>query len=247
MPAIVHNASSERKCQMHYEVLHTEKMMNPAERLRSARQKAGYESAKSAAEAMGVPVATYIQHENGVRGFPATRADRYAKFFRVQPEWLLYGQPPLKTAGPGLGPLLSIKGTVAAGVWTVAQQLGEAEWQTFTGAPDVVAPLRDRYGVRVEGQSMNLIYPPGTILECVRYWGSEPIQSGRRVIVQRLRDSGEYETTVKEYVVDGDGVVWFVPRSSNPAFQAFRFGQHEDGIQSAEIVAIVVASIRYET
>ena len=141
---------------------------------------------------------------------------------------------------------MSIKGTVAAGVWTVAQQLDETEWQTFTGSPDVAAPLRDRYGVRVEGQSMDLIYPPGTILECVRYWGTEPIKSGRRVIVQRLRDSGEYETTVKEYVIDGDGVVWFVPRSSNPAFQAFRFGQHEDGIQSAEIVAIVVASIRYE-
>lgn len=94
---------------------------------------------------------------------------------------------------------------------------------------------------------MDLIYPPGTILECVRYWGSEPIPSGKRVIVQRVRDGGEYETTVKEYVVSGDGEVWFVPRSSNPAFQAFRFDQNEEGIQSAEIVAIVVASIRYET
>lgn len=231
---------------MHYALRYSEKMMNAAERLRSARIKAGFETAKAAAEAMGVPPATYIQHENGVRGFPAGRADRYAKFFRVQPEWLLYGHASSKIVGPGLGPLLSIKGTVAAGVWTVAQQLDETEWQTFTGSPDVAAPLRDRYGVRVEGQSMDLIYPPGTILECVRYWGTEPIKSGRRVIVQRLRDSGEYETTVKEYVIDGDGVVWFVPRSSNPAFQAFRFGQHEDGIQSAEIVAIVVASIRYE-
>jgi len=232
---------------MHYDVMHTEKMINPAERLRSARQKAGYDSAKSAAEAMGVPVATYIQHENGVRGFPATRAERYAKFFRVPPEWLLYGQPSLKTVGPGLGPLLSVKGSVAAGVWQAAQQLDENEWQTFTGSPDVDAPLRDRYGVRVEGQSMDLVYPPGTILECVRYWGREPIASGRRVIVQRLRDNGEYETTVKEYVEGADGVVWFVPRSSDPSFQAFRFGQVEPGISAAEIVAIVVASIRYET
>lgn len=222
-------------------------MTNAAERLRSARIKAGFETAKAAAEAMGVPVATYIQHENGVRGFPAGRADRYAKFFRVLPEWLLYGHATSKIVGPGLGPLLSIKGTVAAGVWQVARQLDESDWQTFTGSPDVVAPLRDRYGVRVEGQSMDLIYPPGTILECVRYWGSEPIPSGKRVIVQRVRDGGEYETTVKEYVVSGDGEVWFVPRSSNPAFQAFRFDQNEEGIQSAEIVAIVVASIRYET
>jgi len=232
---------------MHYAECYGKKMMNAAERLRSARIKAGFDTAKAAAEAMGVPVATYIQHENGVRGLPAGRADRYAKFFRVLPEWLLYGHASSKTVGPGLGPLLSIKKTVAAGVWQVAQQLDEEDWQTFTGSPDVVAPLRDRYGVRVEGQSMDLIYPPGTILECVSYWGNEPIPSGRRVIVQRERDSGEYETTVKEYVVGSDGVAWFVPRSSDPSFQAFRFGQTEPGIAAAEIVAIVVASIRYET
>lgn len=41
---------------------------------------------------MGVSVATYIQHENGTRGFPADRAQRYARFFRTTPEWLLYGR-----------------------------------------------------------------------------------------------------------------------------------------------------------
>jgi len=51
---------------MHYALRYSEKMMNAAERLRSARIKAGFETAKAAAEAMGVPPATYIQHENGV-------------------------------------------------------------------------------------------------------------------------------------------------------------------------------------
>jgi len=67
-------------------------MTQASDRLREAREKAGYSSAKAAAEAMGIPVATYIQHENGGRGYPASRADRYAKFFRVQACWLLYGQ-----------------------------------------------------------------------------------------------------------------------------------------------------------
>ena len=41
---------------------------------------------------MGVPVSTYIGHENGHRGFPAKRAPQYARKFKVSEEWLLYGK-----------------------------------------------------------------------------------------------------------------------------------------------------------
>jgi len=67
-------------------------MHQPSDRLKEAREKAGFDSAKAAAEAMGAAVATYIQHENGTRGFPAKAAERYATFFRTTPEWLLYGR-----------------------------------------------------------------------------------------------------------------------------------------------------------
>jgi transcriptional regulator with XRE-family HTH domain len=65
-------------------------METMGERLRAARTKAGYPSAKAAAEAMGVAVSTYIQHESGTRGY-GHRVARYAKFFRVRPEWLAFG------------------------------------------------------------------------------------------------------------------------------------------------------------
>lgn len=220
-------------------------MSTPADRLREAREKSGYSSAKAAAEAMGIPVATYIQHENGGRGYPATRAERYARFFRVQPEWLLYGKAVPKPVAPGLGPLLHIKGEVQAGHFKPTLHKDEVDWLAFAGSPDVEAPLRDRYGLRVLGDSMDLLYPEGTILECVRYWGREPIPNGKRVIVQRWRDDNEFETTVKEYV-ERDGVGWLVPRSNNPAYQAFRCDLPEDGIVRVEIVAIVVASTRLE-
>lgn len=84
------NALSLGKCQMHHAVPYAFRMKSPAERLREARERAGYATAKQAAMAMGVPVATYVQHENGGRGYPAGRADRYGRFFRVAPEWLLY-------------------------------------------------------------------------------------------------------------------------------------------------------------
>jgi len=67
-------------------------MSEPSERLREARIKAGYDSAKAAAEAMGATPSTYIQHENGTRGYPAKAAARYAAFFHCSPEWLLYGR-----------------------------------------------------------------------------------------------------------------------------------------------------------
>jgi phage repressor protein C with HTH and peptisase S24 domain len=68
----------------------------PHERLEYARRQAGYASAVSAAEAMGVAYPTYAAHENGQRGFDRT-ADRYARFFKVSLDWLILGKGP----GPG--------------------------------------------------------------------------------------------------------------------------------------------------
>lgn len=194
---------------------------------------------------MGVPVATYIQHENGTRGFPATKAARYARFYRVKPEWLLYGKVPADTVTE-LGPRLFVVGEVAAGVFKEAWKYDEADWEAFTGRPGVDAPVRDRFGLVVAGDSMDLLYPRGTILECVNYFGDEPIPSGKRVIVQRTKLDGTVEATVKELVRDSEGVEWLVPRSSNPMHQAFRGDRPGPGIAHVEIIAVVVASIRPE-
>jgi SOS-response transcriptional repressor LexA len=219
-------------------------MDDPATRLKAIREKRGYTSAKSAAEAMGVTVVTYLQHESGVRGYPSGKADRYARFFRTTPEWLLYGRQ-LTTAQ--LGPQLSVKGAVAAGVWLHAEEWPQEEWEVFTGRANIDAPIAIRFGLRVEGQSMNLLYPEGTILECVRYLGDTPIANGKRVIVERKRFNDGTEATVKEYFKDDDGIEWLVPRSNNPAYQTpLRCDSPGDGIESIEITAIVVAAIIQE-
>jgi transcriptional regulator with XRE-family HTH domain len=219
-------------------------MSDSGKRLREVRERRGYTSAKSAAEAMGASIATYIQHESGVRGYPATKADRYAKFFRTTPEWLLYGR---EAAPAPLGPQLFVKGAVAAGVWRDAEEWLEERWDSFTGRADITVPHSQRFGLRVEGNSMDLVYPPGTILECVKYYGDEAIPNGKRVIVERKKQCGEIEATVKEYMKDSDGVEWLVPRSSNPAFQTpFRCDDPGAGIEIIQIAAIVVAAIIQE-
>jgi SOS-response transcriptional repressor LexA len=222
-------------------------MSDAPERLRRAREKSGYSSAKAAAEAMGVSVPTYIQHENGTRGYPASRAERYARFFRVAPEWLLYGKNGTMAQPVELGPRLFVKGEVAAGLWKEAWEVPEDEWAVFTGRADVRAPLQKRFGLRVIGESMNEVYPPGTIIECVQYEQDEPIESGRRVVVLRTKLDGTVEATVKELVRSPEGIEWLVPRSTNPAYQAFR-GDEPDSpdIVSVQIVGVVVGSYRPE-
>ena len=66
--------------------------MERHERLQHARELAGYKTATDAANAMGAPVPTYGGHENGFRGFRTDTGQRYARFFRVDFEWLMTGK-----------------------------------------------------------------------------------------------------------------------------------------------------------
>lgn len=247
MLTLMHYAPAKSKCLLHQSARYFDDMATPAERLQQARERAGYTSAKSAAEAMGVPVATYVQHENGGRGFPAARAERYARFFRVAPEWLLYGRQKGDVDLVEMGPRLYIKGEVAAGVWKESWELEPDEWEAFTGRADVKASVRARFGLRVVGDSMNEIYPAGSIVECLQYDGNDPIPSGKRVVVQRERIDGRLETTVKELIYTEDGAVWLRPRSTNPSFLPFRGDTPDDpDVIRVEIIAIVVGSYRPE-
>ncbi|MBB3997241.1 helix-turn-helix domain-containing protein [Aureimonas pseudogalii] len=66
--------------------------MEPSDRLRAARIKAGIETAKDAANRFGWSEPTYRAHENGVRGLTLKNVKPYAKAFRVSSAWLLTGE-----------------------------------------------------------------------------------------------------------------------------------------------------------
>lgn len=68
-----------------------ETLTEPHERLRHARQSAGYKSASKAAEAIGVKTSTYIAHENGQNKFDLDVAKRYARKFRADAFWIMAG------------------------------------------------------------------------------------------------------------------------------------------------------------
>lgn len=95
--AIMHNAQRDAIPLLHNEMHYARHMTDAAERLRIARLRAGFTTGKDAAESMGFKVSTYLAHENGSRGYPASKAATYARKFKVPEVWLLYGTGP----GPG--------------------------------------------------------------------------------------------------------------------------------------------------
>lgn len=66
------------------------------ERLRAARARRGFKSARLAARALGIAISTYGAHERaesaGGRDYGPDEAKYYARRFGVSPEWLLTGR-----------------------------------------------------------------------------------------------------------------------------------------------------------
>lgn len=144
-----------------------------------------------------------------------------------------------------VGPALNIKGVVAAGQWVEAYEYPEDDWELFMGRPDVNADVAHRFGLRVVGDSMNAVYPEGTIIECVSVFGYTEIEPGKKVVVIRTRNDLSIEATVKEYAVIDDKE-WLLPRSTNPTHQAIDIGNPDPDIKEIQIVAVVVSSVRPE-
>lgn len=221
-------------------------MESPAERLRFARERAGYASAKAAAAAMGVSSATYIQHENATRGLPANRAERYARFFHTTPEWLLYGRGPAPENAPAptnglqrVSRFVPVVGSVQAGAW--------AEILDDPPDPEDLVPIylpgfegASLYALRIHGPSMDMFYPDGSlVIVCPAV--EIGVREGDHVVVRRRRGSLA-ETTVKEVVREPTGIALW-PRSTDPNFQEpIRLETVRDADDGPEIIAVVVSS-----
>lgn len=219
----------------------TRNIAGMANNLKAIRKRAGV-TQPVIAERMGVSIPQVSRWETGDDNIPSNRFPALAEAYEATIGELFDDNPFVP-----VGPRLYVKGEVRAGHWVEAYEWPEDDWQTFHGRPDVTVPLDQRFGLRVVGESMNAIYPHGSIVECVKLLAGAELESGKRVIVIRQREDFELEATVKEYVVDEDGVEWLWPRSLHPEFQSpWRVDRPEPGIISVEVVAVVVAATTYE-
>lgn len=205
--------------------------------LRQLREALGV-SQEVIAERLGNSVSQVSRWEAGRSNIPSERLPDLARAYECRVTDIFQDDD-----GPivPLGPTIPIRGEAAAGVWMEAWDLSH-EGRTMMGRPDLEVPMRDRFGIVVVGDSMNMRYPSGTLLECVAFYANVEIASGKRVVVQRRRYDGTLEVTVKEFVIDEEGVQWLVPRSSNPAFQPFRVDQPGDDVEEVQIIGVVVGA-----
>jgi SOS-response transcriptional repressor LexA len=211
-----------------------------ADRLKAAREAAGFDTAKAAADAIGIPVATYTQHENGTRGLPAGKARLYAKAFGATPEWLLYERGGAEGAAADPAPAIRripVKGIVQAGAWSeVGVEEAPLDWTYFEAPEYKRAQL---FALDVRGPSMNLVFPDGSRVIC-----AQPHEAGVRdgdfVAVRRSR-GGLVETTLKQLVVEAGGELMLYPRSSDPAHQApLPLERNPEAQEGPEVIGVVV-------
>lgn len=159
--------------------------MNIHERLRQARENAGFATASEAARRFNWTDSTYRHHENGTREFRRPTAEDYAKAFRVPVEWLLFGKgEPDKKGVP-------LVGYVGAGAEVFPVDDG--------GALDWVEPMPgigpNAVAVRVKGNSMFPRYFEGDVLVYDRH--ITPRQAHGQECVVRLTDGRVFVKTVR--------------------------------------------------
>lgn len=131
-------------------------------RLRVAREHAGFKTAAEAAISLGKKYQTYAAHENGSRGV-VRAAPVYARRFRVSLDWLL------RNLGPGPGdaePVIAGMMTVPLLTWISAGALSREDIRDEAlGSVNVTSlPEGDWIALRVQGDSMDRISPPESII-----------------------------------------------------------------------------------
>lgn len=123
--------------------------MERHQRLQTAREESGFNSATDAALAFGWNRNTYISNENGNAPFSFKKAKEYAAAFQVRPEWLYDGSGAMKTPATPLAPVIGKVGANPDGtvIFTTGQETGDQAPIPPGGTPDAVA-------LEVAGHSM---------------------------------------------------------------------------------------------
>lgn len=205
-------------------------------RLQIARKAAGL-TVEDVATRTGQSVETVRSHEKGARGLTKGKAAKYAKLFGVDAEFLLGLSKAPK--GIHINPAggMEVMGSVMAGAFREALEETGVDRETLPVQFDATYAEKTQFALRVQGPSMNEVYPDGTYVICVPAGEVEP-RVGDHVVTQRER-AGLYEFTLKELCRDAKTRrLYLAPRSHDPRHQTPV--DLVDG--QVEIVAVVIGS-----
>jgi phage repressor protein C with HTH and peptisase S24 domain len=189
----------------------------PHQRLRRAREQAGFPRASEAARAMGIEEPTYLGHENGSRGLSRAAA-RYARFFGVSLDWLIDGRgapeaeplpahvPANWAPAPPRNGELGGPAHFGARIPAYGQAVGGRDGEFILNgnrivdilAPPSLAGVPDAYAVYVVGDSMEPRYFAG---EAVFVNPRLPVRRGDFVVAQiAVEDGAPPHAYIKRFV-----------------------------------------------
>lgn len=223
-------------------------MDSMAERLMKARMDAGYGSAADAVRAFGWTASTYYGHENGRVKIPRDAAYKYARAFKIDPAWLLYGKSSKNADLTQFESVtqIPVRGSVAAGRW-----LEFDDTEQDSGSPIYAVagrfPMAEQFALKVSGPSMDKarIFD-GDYVICVPYWIARAAPTPGDIVVVERRRGTMFERTLKELQMNEE---WFElwPRSTDNRFQTpIRVKRNHDFVENdgttVEIIGLVVAS-----
>lgn len=173
----------------------------------------------------------------------ALAAQTYAKLARTAqvPSWKLSGDVP-EAPSPTL---VWVSGAVQAGVFKEAVEWDRRDWFPV----DVPVPSRfhgHARALKICGESMNKIYPEGTIAIWVKMLDFRAPRDGDNVVVYSTAHDDTVEATLKSYRIT-NGIPWLWPQSHDPDHQApVNTTSPPDNIKEIEVVGIVIGSYRPE-
>lgn len=152
----------------------------------------------------------------------AKTVEALAPVLETTPEWLMWEVGPEEPRGAPAVTGLPVVGRIQAGNWLDITIFDPEADQRIVAAPrDPRFPRARHYCLEVVGDSVDRIYPEGTIVVCVDFAESGlSLKSGQFVHVERRRGGGQMvEITLKEVLLGPKRSITLLPRSSNPAHQ----------------------------
>ncbi|MBR0560072.1 LexA family protein [Neokomagataea anthophila] len=200
------------------------------------------------ADAVGIARSTLTAYEKGHDKPGRDTLVALAGYYGVSVEEILSGASPLQ---PIHTTQIEVRGDVQAGVWREAVEWPRADWYAITVPLDAAYAGLHRYGLLVKGDSMNKVFPDGSVVVVINLsdLGRMPHTGEIVVAVQRSKTTSDFEATVKAVQVRDDGEMILWPQSTNPDFAMpvrvpARGNEHDAGMPDVFIQALVVASYR---
>jgi len=139
---------------------------------------------------------------------------------------------------------IEVIAVVEAGVWREAVELPVEDRKQIPAPYLPGFEDADVFALQVRGQSMNMVYPEGSIAFFVRPEDLTPAEGHIVVVVSKRGDL--YETTLKELGRDNKGKVALYPRSTDPRHQTPIY-PNKVGAESVEVIGVAIGKFEMLT